>query len=172
MAMAIRFRARIDKRSSEIVVKKLQALQDPVTKIDAKDIGEQSLSKMKELISKGISPVKGPSLSTRFPAYLHPERYPGNRKNKSPVNLYLTGKFLADLQSKVINTASGWRAEIGYNKQSEKVKEKGHRHGANGQPSRPTIPQVGLGETFASTIQQVYLKLFNSSIKRIIDRKS
>lgn len=169
--MPIRFRGRLDTRASQLVKDKLKALERPVTRADAQDIARESLSEMKALIAAGVSPVKGAGLPARFPRYKNPKRYPGRRKPVTPVNLYLTGAMLADLTARVVSSAAGFAAEIGYSTSKSKAKERGHREGANGQPIRPTIPQASSGETFATSIQQVYLKYLASAIDRLARRR-
>ncbi len=175
--MAIRFKARLDKRAAEFVVKKLTDLEKPVTQADARTISKQALSEMKSMISRGLSPIKGPGIQTRFPRYKNPDKYPGKKKPKSPVNLELSGAQMRDLKSTVVKAAAGYAVEIYYtdgtdkNGVSSKIKEQGHREGANGQPKRPTIPMKKLGESFASSIQNVYLKVLGSAISRISRRK-
>lgn len=122
-----------------------------------KRIGEQVVDKMKDLISKGISPIEGKG---RFPGYLragekgrYPDRYAHLGKRARPVNLKLTGEFLASLK------AEGNKAEIeiGYFEADQAVKEQGHREGVHGQPKRPTIPVGNENENFTQTIQQIII---------------
>lgn len=133
---------------------------------EADTVGREAVAKMKELISRGISPVRGNGLSARFPAYIKPLRYPGKRKPRSPVNLFLTGNFLADLQYRVVKRKNGFGADIGYRDEKQRLKEKGHRERSHGQPSRPTIPKASLGERFARTIEDAYLKIIFAAYRR------
>lgn len=167
----MRFKGRIDLRAADFIVDKLDELMKPTTQADAKEIGDACLKEMKSLISKGISPIKGTGIPSRFPSYKNPDRYPGKRKSKSPVNLKLSGDMMNDLDYDVVKSASGYSAQLGYSSSKEQVKELGHREGANGQPIRPTVPQGNLGETFASSIQNVYLSLLNAVIDRVARRK-
>ncbi len=86
---------------------------------------------------------------TKYP-YSVQHKFP--QKRERPVNLFLSGKFLAALTYKI----SGRRLLIGYFDESQAVKEQGHREGANGQPIRPTIPQGN--EEFSATIYQRVVK--------------
>jgi hypothetical protein len=92
-------------------------------------------------------------------------------KNLRPVNLKLTGDMLANLKYWVERDKTGWSANVGYTKKSEKLKEEGHRKGGtdkypNTQGVRPTIPQADQGEEFAIKIRDVYLKFFDDSIEK------
>lgn len=98
-----------------------------------KRIGEEVVAEIKRTVAKGISPISG----KRFPAYKNPARYPGDRKPKRPVNLYLTGQMLGALAFRIKNGA----IDIYLRGAKANAKEQGHRDGANGQPKRPIIPQ-------------------------------
>lgn len=147
----------------DAVLAKLTALKRPLSYSEADNLGKSVVLTMKDLISKGISPILG---NGRFPAYKNPDRYPGNRKPKSPVNLYLKGDFLNSLGSRVVDRPGGFSAEISYSSDQD-IKETGHREGANGQPKRPTIPRTSDGERFSQTIQQAYLKIIFDAVSRI-----
>ncbi len=81
-------------------------------------------------------------------------------KKARPVNLKLYGDFLENLEAKV----RGRVVEIGYFKDSEAIKELGHREGANGQAVRPTIP-VG-NEKFNAAIDAEILKAIDEVLNR------
>lgn len=49
---------------------------------------------IKRLIAAGVSPVDSVEGQRRFKGYKDPEKYPGTRKAKRPVNLWLTGVML------------------------------------------------------------------------------
>lgn len=100
---------------------------------------------MLENIKKGISPITG----KRFPAYKNPERYPGKRKPKRPVNLELTGEFLSALEF-TVRSGKNPTITIGFFDKENADKEKGHREGAGGQPKRPIIPNSS--ESFSKKI--------------------
>lgn len=162
---------------------KLRRLKRPVTRKEADQIGTQAVAIMRDLVSKGISPVKGPGLGTKFPAYKwskaskkeradkYPyavmKRYPD--KKVTPVNLRLTGKQMASLNYDVLENPKGFAVSIGYDDTLSIKKESGHREGVGGQPSRPTIPVVPSGEEFAQKIQQAYLRVLNAAVKSVID---
>lgn len=101
-----------------------------------KIIEKNLLEEIKDNIKKGISPISG----SRFPAYKNPKRYPGKRKPKRPVNLFLTGQFLRSLRVRVNIVGQALSIRVFFTNEKAKDKERGHRDGANGQPKRPIIP--------------------------------
>lgn len=133
---------------------------------DAKIIGAELVTAMKQLITRGISPIKSVG---RFPAYKNPkDGYPSTApkkygKKNTPVNLTLTGDQLRDLSFQV----KGNGIEIGYSEKQAIDKEQGHRDGVNGQPKRPTLPKTSQGEEFAQTLQNIYLRGIRKNIKNI-----
>lgn len=100
-------------------------------------IGKAIVKEMKALIATGKSPITGKS----FPAYKNPKRYPGKLKSARPVNLRLTGRFLAALAHKVLEGTGRPIIRIYLTTRSAHLKERGHREGAGGQPLRPIIPE-------------------------------
>jgi hypothetical protein len=169
--VAIQFKNRIDLSALKGVKKKLQDLGRGLTQSEADEVGRKALSEMKSLISRGVSPISGGGYGGKFPAYKNPDKYPGKRKSKTPVNLKLKGDFLDDLDYSVVKGKSGYAAEIGYSSPKEKLKEKGHREGANGQPERPTIPIFNRGEKFARSIQDAFLKVVFDAVDKVARRK-
>ena len=121
------------------------AQSEAFTQAELKNMGARVTSNMREMISKGISPIQGKG---RFPAYKDPSKYPGKQKAPRPVNLELSGDFLKSLYAKG-KTGKNPQIEIGY-PPDQALKEKGHRDGANGQKKRPTIPERN--EKFAVSI--------------------
>lgn len=124
-------------------------------------IGMLIVRRVKDLILKGESPIESKG---KFPAYKNPEKYPGKRKPHRPVNLTLSGDMLNALryrinQAKVLVT-------ILYQDKKSKLKELGHREGANKQPRRPTIPQAQ--ERFRKTIMQDAQAIADRALKRAI----
>lgn len=168
--MALSIKARIDTKVLANVRQKLEQIKDPMRAKDAKALGAIVIAGMKDLISKGISPIAGMG---RFPAYKNPRMgYPSTvrkeypSKRNTPVNLYLSGDFIAALNAQVQTIGSAARTIVGYFDSKEAKKEKGHREGANTQPKRPTIPSGS--ETFAQRIQVEILKFTRETLDRII----
>ena len=168
----MKFVARFDKRITENLAKKFGKIDESIfSKSDAERVGDSMVDEMKDMISKGISPILGWG---RFPAYKNPkegypetvlEEYPDKRK--TPVNLKLTGDFLRALQAKVVIAGKKARIIIGYWDPVEARKEEQHREGHNGQPKRPTIPLGGKGERFAKRIEEIYLKVIQRNVKKL-----
>lgn len=137
-------------------------LKEPITKEDGDEMGELFVSQMRDLISKGISPIRGVG---RFPGYKNPVKYPGKRKDARPVNLYLSGQMMSALGFKTKKTRDGLEVTISYQDSEAETKERGHRDGAKGQPKRPTIP---LGsEQIAVTIERSIVNLFKQILSKI-----
>lgn len=156
----IRFKNRLDLSQLRGVQKVLAELGRGLTKDEAQQIGDLAVSAMKGMISQGLSPIRGgDDATTRLRSYLDPKKYPGKRKPRTPVNLFLTGKMLADLKAVPVQGSKGWLAEIGYRSEKEQLKEKGHRIGSDKARTkkRPTIPIFSRGERFAKRVEDTYL---------------
>lgn len=143
--------------------KMLEDYDEPIDQDTAEVMAKVAIKEMKSLIAEGKSPIEGKG---KFPAYKRPERYPGNRKAHSPVNLKLKGDFLDGLTSKVKPDEYGYASEIFYESDQE-IKEKGHAEGANRQPKRPTLP-ASKGQTFVSSIRLAFSKIAKERILRVL----
>lgn len=94
-------------------------------------------------------------------------KYPYNvqkefpNKRERPVNLYLGGEFLDDLEP--TPTRNG--VSIGFSSKLSQEKERGHREGANGQPERPIIPQGR--EQFSPSIYRRIVDI----VQKIVQKK-
>lgn len=142
----------------ELAVKKKADLSR-LKKSTLDQVGKTIIAEMLQRIGSGISPITG----KRFPAYKNPKRYPGNRKPKRPVNLFLTGDFLNNLKFR-IKTGKIPVITILFSKKSEQIKELGHREGAGGQPKRPIIPRGN--ESFTDGI----LVSMRRALSRLLDK--
>lgn len=131
----------------------------PLDRTTMNKVGETVVKEMKEMIASGISPIEGKG---KFPRYKDPKKYPGSKKSKSPVDLRLKGDFLESLTHDEKPASFGYNTEIHYS-QKEEIKERGHRAGANGQPSRPTLPTRS-GEDFAVRIRQKFISIMRERI--------
>lgn len=127
---------------------------------------------MKDLISKGISPVKQIG---RMPAYKKPESYPDRMRRKfpakrrRPVNLLLSGEFLKDLTF-IVKRDSVQKVRFGFFQQKSILKERGHREGAGGQPKRPIIPNEN--EQFSKNLMIRFREaILRAMAKNILQRK-
>lgn len=142
-------KATLRKRDLEALRRELKKYEAPINKKTADLIGKTVVQRIKDLVKVGLSPVKG--FPARFPRYKNPDKYPGDRKNKTPVNLNLTGQMLKNLIFQSAKRGKNYFVSIGYLRDDFAAdKESGHRDGVNGQPKRPTIPQGR--ETFREAI--------------------
>ncbi len=167
--MALKIRVDDSKAVKELKeISKISSLKT-LNKKERLSVGKAIIKSMKQLIAKGISPIKG---KKRFKGYKNPDSgYPSTvkrkhpSKKKRPVNLKLSGAFLKSLLVK--NKAKGLL--IGFFSSLSKKKEKGHRQRAGGQPSRPIIPSSS--EDFSSKTLQDGTKLLKkiviSKIKKV-----
>lgn len=148
-------------RVSPELQRKLDAIGKQFDKPTAEKVGQTIVDNMLSLIASGSSPIKGKG---KFPAYKNPDKYPGKLKPKSPVNLRLSGDFLDSLDYKVRERSGSNEIIISYSAK-ESVKERGHREGANRQPSRPTLPERR--EKFAELIEAAYIKIIEDRINKL-----
>jgi hypothetical protein len=125
-------------------------------------VGEQIIEDMKDSISKGISPVKG---ERRFVAYKDPKSYPGDLKDKRPVNLYLSGDMLAALK---FYPHAGAAIGIGIKGPMGKI-AKYNNDGTKHVPRRHFMP-TEKGEEFSVTITRRIRDLYSSIISDILKR--
>lgn len=159
----------INTKALQDLIKKIQDIpKKAINQSVARQTGTAMLAEMKDLISKGISPIEGKG---RFQGYKRagdPKGYPAKLRKKypgkknRPVNLKLSGDFLKDLTFRVSGRAGTTAIEVGYYTPSEAIKEEGHRDGANGQPSRPTIPEGK--EQFAISIQEAGIEILEKAV--------
>lgn len=139
----------------------------PIDGSTARKVGNDVVNEMKKLISNGTSPIEG---NGKFQAYKNPAKYPGGKKSSSPVNLTLTGKFLAALTYSVESGDGGSTTKIFFKGDEQEAKERGHREGANRQPKRPSIPSGG-NEKFVKVIREIYTKLYQERILDVLRGK-
>lgn len=158
---------KLDPTQLKALKKKLKDISNPIDNDTAKKAAKATREEMLDLISKGISPIKG---NGRFPAYKDAKKYPGKRKSARPVNLKLSGDFLNSLQARVKKFKDGFGFVIGYFDNLSKLKEQGHREGANKQRKRPSIPEIDKREQFAERIQVTFLKIFNKRIAALVKK--
>lgn len=65
---------------------------------------------IKRLIAAGVSPVQSVEGGRRFAGYKDPDKYPGKRKSKRPVSLWLSGVMLSWYKAVKVN---GTRFRLG-----------------------------------------------------------
>ena len=167
-------KARINKSDLRRFITRVEGVKSAFSSSDAKDTAKEVVAEMKDMILKGISPVKSVG---RFPAYLRAGekgKYPDNQRRKypakrqRPVNLKLSGDFLKALRYRVFSGKNGSYFEIGYYDEDSIKKEEGHALGWNGQPQRPTIPDDG---EFAERIQRIIFNGFKRAVSAFVKKK-
>lgn len=153
---------------------KLEQMSSPIDDKTAKLAGVAAVEEMKRLIGAGISTIQG---SGRFPSYK--ESYQrairgslGKEHGKTvrPVNLKLSGDFLSHLTSKVVSRGTQTTTEVGFYDSLSKLKEQGHRDGANGQKERPIIPISG--ERFSATVRKAVADVYRSRVSALARKLS
>ncbi len=167
-------RARINKSDLKRFVTRIEGIKTAFGRDEANETAKEVVSEMKDMISKGISPVKSVG---RFPAYLRAGekgKYPDNQRSKyptkrqRPVNLYLSGDFLKALSYRILSGKFGFSFDVGYFDKDSVAKEEGHALGWNGQPQRPTIPDDG---QFAERIQRIIFNGFKKAVSAFVKKK-
>lgn len=152
------------------VEKLLKEASVRVNRLVYQETGYLIVKMMKDRIAKGLSPIEQQG---RFPGYKDPKKYPAKVKGKfpskrtRPVNLYLSGLFLSKLTSRV-SPAKG-QITIGFFDSYGRKLEQGHREGANGQPSRPIIPESS--EALAKSIRLAILKLYEQAVRKYLSSR-
>lgn len=165
--MAIKFSFKLTQNDLPGLKKRLEDLTRAIDKNTAKKVGRAVIADMKDLIAKGISPIRGEG---RFPGYKNTKKYPAGKKPNRPVNLKLTGDFLKSLDSEVKSSRTGYDTDVGFFDSDSKDKEEGHREGANGQLKRPIIPTKS--EELAVTIQETISDIYTERILELIDKEN
>ena len=120
------------------------------------------IANMKQSIAAGLSPVRG---VRRFVAYKNPANYPGGRKNKRPVNLYLSGAMLAALK---FYPSSGVAVTVGI-KGPEGEKAVWNNDGTKHVPRRHFMP-TDSGDEFSVTITRKIRDLYSRILSDILKR--
>ena len=151
--------------------KAFMGVREEVKREIQNSLGEELVKKMKDLVSKGISPIEGHG---RFPAYKsstkEKKRYPDTVKGKfpskrrRPVNLGLTGQFLNHLSYILDFAQDKFGIRLGFFDEESIQKEKGHREQANGQAFRPIIPKGK--EKLSKAVYMEAMRIIKSAIKK------
>lgn len=171
--MSLKFK--IDQRSVEKFKQSLTKLANPVDSRTASTVGKVVVRGMKNSISKGISPIRGPGIKARLPGYrdsyvrvIRRGRGDFRGKRTRPVNLKLTGDFLKALMSRVIRVKGENVSQIKFRTREAELKELGHRKGTNNQRKRPIIPirKEQMNATITLSIVKIYEALIQSIIKK------
>lgn len=169
-------KAKVDSAGFEKLKQRMKELsgEDLVDNATARKVGKAIVNEMKNLIGKGISPIRGSGIPRRLrgykKSYVRQIRRGGGKfrsKKVRPVNLRLTGDFLGDLKFKIKPGKLGLKTVPGYSTRSSRLKEEGHRDGANSQRKRPTIPEESKGESFAARIEEKVFKIYDRRVNQL-----
>lgn len=171
--MAKPFRIIVNDNDIDKLIRTFKAIPtQSVNSATKRAAGKAGVTEMQELISGGVSPIKGRG---RFPGYKKSykdriRRGGGDFSSKSirPVNLRLSGKFLKSLNFKELRNG----ISIGFYGQEASrsaKKESGHRFGTNRQRKRPIIPRgsENLAASVSDKISQVLEKAIVQKIKSL-----
>lgn len=133
------------------------------SKIVKENVATEVIGLIRDFTAKGISPVKG---ERKFEAYKDPEKYPGDRKNRVPVNLRLTGDMMGALDFWI--TSSSFF--IGYKNYDDNYqKAEAHNYGTKHIPRRVFIPYedgTEFNETIMRRIRDIYSRALADIIKK------
>lgn len=156
----------LNKKSLDRLLKKLDDVQNPTDKATSDKIGSTIVREMKADISDLKSPIRGKGT---FPALQQPykSRKASLGKGDKP-NLDLTGQFLKSLTHKSNRVRDGYSTTILFSNQTARLKEKGHRDGANGQRERPIIPSPEEG--FNRRITNAVIEIYEDRLKAIVKK--
>lgn len=130
---------------------------------------------IKRLINGGVSPVQSVEGDRRFKKYKDQDKYPGKKKAKRPVNLFLSGVMLSWYR---VIKISGVRLSFGIPKSAPKdVKDRAE---ANNVGTVDSLGQVAIaarrfiplnGETFNISVMRKLKNLYALRIKALISKK-
>lgn len=127
------------------------------------DIGAAIRDGMKEAMSVGLSPVEGVG---RFEAYKNPDKYPGGKKPKRPVNLFLSGALYKSIEW----YRSGRTVVVGIFDSKVAEYAKAHQDGTDHMARRQIFPEAG--ESFLVSIQRKILALYTERMSDIINKSN
>lgn len=125
-----------------------------------KNVALYIINEMKRFIKIGTSPVKG---ARRFEKYKNEAKYPGDLKNRRPVNLELSGRMLQAITYKPLNDG----VRIGIWDPEQRLKAQTHLQGLNGVPKRKFMP-VEPNDEFIVSIQRDIRYLYLRKIYAIL----
>jgi hypothetical protein len=127
---------------------------------------------IKRLINGGVSPVRSVEGGRRFKKYKNEKKYPGKKKAKRPVNLFLSGDMLSWYKAKMIN---GVRVSLGIPTDAPgEIKDRAiannigttNSKGEIAIAPRRFIPLAG--ETYAVSVIRKLKSLYARKIKKLL----
>lgn len=128
----------------------------------ANAMGRDIVDSAKQMIASGQSPVRG---GGRFARYKNRKKYPGDKKEAAPVNLYLTGDMLAEYGFIAKNDS----LFVGFNNGGKQAEIAGyHNSGTDNMAKRQIVPNEGdeWAVTIMRTIRDNYSKRLEFLIKQ------
>lgn len=127
-------------------------------------LGNLVVSEIKENIAKGISPV---FKERRFEKYKDPSKYPGNRKKRRPVNMYLSGDMLEALKFRL---GRGFSITFGWFGGGLQTKKANNHNSGDTVPKRRLIPDEK-NERFNASITRVINDYYGRVLSDILKRR-
>ena len=165
------FKVNIKTTITADVINKLRKTVDE--KFEA-DMNREVVGEIKRMIDAGVSPVQSVEGGRRLKGYKTPDKYPGKRKAKRPVNLNLSGIMLSWYKAVRV---SGVRLSFGIPKDAPKdVKERAEANnvgtvndkGEVAIAARRFVPLAG--ETFAVSVLRKMKSLYAQRIKELLSK--
>lgn len=147
--------------------------------VDAKFIEDMQSEvvdgEIKRMIAAGVSPVDSYEGSRRFRGYKNPLKYPGDKKAKRPVSLWLSGVMLSFYKA---TRVSGLRLTLGIptNAPEEvKVRAVANNVGTTSESGKEAIPPRRFiplkGETYRISVLRKIKNLYARRIKTLLSGK-
>lgn len=160
-----KFRAQLTQKINKLVTEEfVESIQREVIE------GE-----IKPLIAAGVSPVRSFEGGRRFKGYKHPDRYPGKKKAKRPVSLWLTGQMLSFYKAKKV---SGRTLSMGIDSNAPKeVKDKAIANNLGTTNSAGEVAIVArrfvpiAGETYNISVVRKIKNLYAKRLKDLLSSK-
>jgi hypothetical protein len=167
------FKVKVSSKFRAVLATKLKGT------VDAKFVQDMQTEvvdgEIKRMIAAGVSPVDSYDGGRRFPGYKDPKKYPGKKKAKRPVSLYLSGVMLSFYRAVRI---SGTRISIGIPTsapENVKVRAVANNVGTVSESGREAIPARRFiplkGESYRISVMRKIKNLYARRIKAILSSK-
>lgn len=143
------------------------ALDSFMDKKTAQALGETVDTAVQDLLSKGLSPVRG---ERRLEKYKNEDRYPGNLKPKRPVNLYLSGEMRSWLKHKQKDRLTVTYGFLEGTPRDVLARADRHQHGSPSTAARPMIPETG--QEWAVSIVRAIKEVVSTRLQAIIKKSN
>ncbi len=137
------------------------------------EVGTAIVDEIKNFAAAGQSAVRGEGRFEQYSGQSDPKKYPNNVKGKypgkklRPVNLSLSGEYLKSLKAVVKNNSIG----ISITGAKNLLKFQTHNEGTNPNvPERRILPSRQ-GESFAVSIERIYIDLMSKIVSDRLRKK-